>query len=428
MRSKHTHAELSAAIDTLAELAGDDVAALVLNHLELSRHVSAQLMEREVTDLAGERHSHDKPHEGRYSRWGRNPGSLAVGGQKLPVAVPRVYDAETGKTFSPQIYHELRQAAEPPAYVIESLFRGLGSRNLALVTEALIDSFGLSKSRVSELFVEHSAAILEEFLQRRLDESTYVAVFIDGKCIQGQNIVSVIGVTEAGEKYTLALTQCTTENAGAITTMFRNMISRGFCFDDGMLFVIDGGLGLRKAIDEVFGEHAVIQRCQVHKLRNVLDHLPENARPEWRKLLKQLFSCDDYTQARAMADELNARLQKINSAAAASLYEGLEEVLTLTRLGLRSVFGRSFGTTNVIESANSSIARRTRHVTRWSTGDQRLRWSALALLDAEQSWRRVHNYKRLPMLQRAIKDEVNNRIQSNQPKAKVSRFSTKKRT
>ena len=129
-----------------------------------------------------------------------------------------------------------------------------------------------------------------------------------------------------------------------------------------------------------------------------------------------------------MADELIARLQKINPAAVASLNEGIEDVLTLTRLGLRSVFGRSFGTTNVIESANSAIARRTRHVTRWSTGDQRLRWSALALLDAEQSWRRVHNNKKLPILQRAIKDEVNNRIQSNQPKAIVSRFSTKKRT
>ncbi|MBW7853882.1 MAG: transposase [Candidatus Kapabacteria bacterium] len=106
-----------------------------------------------------------------------------------------------GRRFLPQIYHDLHQAAEPPTYGIVALFRGLGSRNLELVTEALMDSFGLSKSRVSELFVEHSAAILEEFLQRRLDESTYVAVFIDGKCIQGQNIVSVIGVTEAGEKY-----------------------------------------------------------------------------------------------------------------------------------------------------------------------------------------------------------------------------------
>jgi len=172
-----------------------------------------------------------------------------------------------------------------------------------------------------------------------------------------------------------------------ITTMFREMISRGFCFDDGLLFVIDGGLGLRKAIEEVFGEYAVIQRCQLHKLRNVLDHLPENARPEWRRLLKQLFSCDDDKQARAVADELTARLQKSNPAAAASLKEGIEDVLTLTRLGMRSVFGGSFGTTNVIESANSVMARRTRHVTRWTTGDQRLRWSALVLLDAEQSWR-----------------------------------------
>lgn len=291
-----------------------------------------------------------------------------------------------------------------------------------------MDSFGLSKSRLSELFVEHSREVLESFLQRRLDDATYVAMFIDGKSIQGQQIVVAIGVTDRGEKRTLGMTQATTENAGAITVMFRDMIERGLGFDDGLLLIVDGGKGLHKAINDVFGIHAVIQRCHIHKIRNVVDHLAENDRPSWQKRLKALFACEDFDQATSMADAMHAELRKVNIIAARSLEEGLQESLTLCRLGLLKQFGRSFATTNVIESANSTIARYTRHITRWTTGDQRMRWCALALLEIESSWRRVHGFTRLPSLQRTLQQEVNKRIFNQQSQMTPSRISTKKRT
>lgn len=428
MHSKHTNPEIAAVIDAIVEVAGDETLSLVMNHLELSRHAAQQLMEREVTSMAGERYSHQKPHEGRYSRWGHNPGSISVGGQRLPVAVPRMRDEESDATIMPSVYGRMRKMAEPPRYVLEALFRGLGTRQYREVAEVLIDSFGLSKSRLSELFVNHSSEILEGFLQRPLDDATYVAMFVDGKCVQGQHMVMAIGVTATGQKRTLGLTQSTTENSGAIATMFRNMIERGFGFDEGLLVIVDGGKGLRKAIDEVFGIHAVVQRCVIHKMRNILDHLPESERPAWKRRLSELYFCEDLSYARALADNLHAQLSKINIAAARSLAEGLEESLTLCRLGLQKHFRRTFSTTNPIESANSAIARFTRHITRWTTGDQRMRWCALAMIEIETSWRKVQNYTRLPMLQRAIKQEVNQRVNDQQSQLKSSRVSTRKRT
>jgi transposase-like protein len=339
-----------------------------------------------------------------------------------------VEDVETGRTLSPEIYGRFRKLEEPPAHVVEAIFRGLGTRNLEDVSERLMDSYGLSKSRWSELFVRHSREILEGFLNRRLDDATYVAMFIDGKVIQGQHLLVAIGVTARGEKRPLGLAQASTENAGAITVMLREMIERGLGFDDGILIVIDGARGLRKAVEEVFGDHAVVQRCQIHTMRNVLDHLAERERPTWKKLLTDLHACEDYQEARRKATALIASLKSVNVSAARSLEEGLEETLTICRLNLVQHFKRAFCTTNIIESANSVIARRTRHITRWTTADQRRRWSALALLDFEESCNRIHNISRLPMLQNNIANDIQQRLHKHQTPSKASRCSTKKRT
>lgn len=402
MSTKHTNPQVAAVIDAIAEVAGDETLSLVLNHLELSRHAAQHLMEREVAELAGERYSHQKPHGGRYSRWGSNPGSIGVGGQRLPLSVPRMHDNENERTLTPTVYGRLREMDEPPMHVVEAIFRGLGTRQYGEVAEVLMDSFGLSKSRLSELFVKQSGQIMEAFLERRLDDARYVAMYVDGKNIQGQSMVVAIGVTDKGDKRTLGLTQATTENSGAIATMFRDMLNRGFDVDDGLLVVIDGGKGLRKAIDDVFGVYAVVQRCVIHKMRNILEHLPESERPAWKRKLAELYFSEDLTHARTLADELYAQLAKINVSAARSLSEGLEESLTLCRLGLQKHFGRTFATTNAIESASSAIARFTRHITRWSTGDRRMRWCTLALIEIELSWRKVRNFSRLPILRNAV--------------------------
>lgn len=311
---------------------------------------------------------------------------------------------------------------------MRALMLGLGTRQFKDTAEVLLDSFGLSKSALSEAFVEHSREILEAFLDRRLDDATYVGMFIDGKVLQNQNMVVAIGITEKGDKRTLGLTQATTENGAAIAVMLRDMIARGLDFEQGLLIVIDGGTGLRKAIDEVFGIYGVVQRCHVHKLRNVLSHLNENERQTWQGILKSFFACEDFDEATRQAKQIQAELQKINIPAARSFSEGLDDVLTLARLSLHNVLGRSFRSTNIIESVNAGIARYTRHITRWSTADQRLRWTALALMDMEPTWNKVHNFRRLPMLQRAVQKELNKRLLDISSKAELKRISTRKRT
>lgn len=430
MQTKHTTIgnDLESALSSMLEEGGESAASLVLNHLELSRRAIEWLMQRETADLAGDRYSHDKPHGGRFSRWGSNPGSVAVGGQKLRVDVPRIRDNESRTTRSPEIYSHLQQIAEPPLHIMRALMLGLGTRKYRETAEMLLDSIGMSKSSLSEKFVEHSQEILEEFLQRRLDDATYVAMYVDGKVLQSQSMVVAIGITDQGVKRTLGLTQATTENSAVIAVMFRDMIARGLDVDHGLLVVIDGGTGLRKAIDEVFGAYAVVQRCQIHKKRNVLSHLSESDRSTWDRKLSVLFNCEDHTESSSMADGLCAELQRININAARSLAEGLEDMMTITRLGLHAVFGRCFRTTNIIESVNSSVARYTRHITRWRSADQRMRWTALALMEVEPSWNKIQNYRRLPMLQRALQIEVNKRLLTLESDTKPKRISTRKRT
>jgi transposase-like protein len=420
--------EIEAALSSLFEVITEETAPLILNHLELSRQAALTVMQQQAAEYAGDRYGHDKPHDGRYSRWGSNPSSIRVGGQKLPVEVPRLMDHHQQRTFTPEVYHQMRTIAEPSLAVMKALLRGLGTRQYRETAEVLLDSFGLSKSALSAAFVEYSNTMLEEYLERRLDDEQYVALFIDGKMIQSQSIVVAIGITEKGYKRMVGLTHATTENASSIGVMLRQMVGRGLDFEQGLLVVLDGGKGLRKAVDTVFGHHAVVQRCQKHKERNVLDHLAEGLREVWARRLREFFACQDHAEARSMADAIHADLKRVSIPAARSFAEGIDEVLTLVRLGVADIFSRSFSTTNIVESVNSGIARFTRHITRWTDGNQRLRWAAMALMELEPNWNRVQNFKRLPMLQRAVQQEVNQRIKEATSDSKPNRISTKKRT
>lgn len=430
MRFKHTSKRIDTKtiFESILEASQDDKISLVLNHLELSRMVIHWFMQQESTETAGERYSHAKPNGGRYSRWGSNPGSVQIGGQKVRVDVPRVHDNETGVTSSPEIYAQLREVQEPPLHIMQALMRGIGTREYRQTAELLMDSFGLSKSTLSAQFVEHSKKVLEQFMDRRLDDQTYVAMFIDGKVLQQQSLIVVQGVGINGEKRILGITSATTENAEAITVMFRDMIERGLDVSAGILCVIDGGKGLRKAIDTVFGHCAVVQRCHVHKLKNVLSHFSGQDYIEVQKKLKAVFACEDFQEAESMAETLHKELRKMSGPAARSFKEGLPEILTLSRLKLLTQFGKTFRTTNCIESVNSGIARYTRHITNWTSVDHRLRWAAMALIELESRWKKSHKYLDLPILHKAIKSEVKRRALKNSSGVGAKRISTRKRT
>jgi len=378
---------------------------LLQHHAEMARLLAEEILVEEVEMLAGERYSRDKPHGGRYSRWGCNPGSIRIDGERVPIDVPRVRDTEAGKERPLESYRAMSEA-EGPTPLAESILLGLAQGDYRRVASQFIDGFGLSQSSVSRRFQKRAEEALGEFETRSLKAETFLALWIDGKHVAGEQMIVCMGVTERGYKKVLGFTQATTENARPIKEMLRELIERGLTFEEGILCVIDGAKGLRKAIREVFGACAQVQRCQWHKRENVVGYLPKADQSSWRKKLQRAYQEPTYQAAKERLVELHAELEPINRKAAGSLREGLEETLTLHRLGLFEELGRSLKTTNGIENVMGQVERRIQKVKRWHHSPQRCRWMALALLEAESRMRRLTGYADLPKLKRALQEAI----------------------
>jgi transposase-like protein len=215
-----------------------------------------------------------------------------------------------------------------------------------------------------------------------------------------------MGVTEKGYKKVLGFTQATSERSEPVIELLRDLLERGLRFEEGILCVIDGSKGLRKAIDEVFGHRAEVQRCQWHKRKNVVSYLPKADQKTWRRKLQRAYEETTYEAAKERLTDLHAELQQINRKAARSLQEGLEDTLTLHRLGLFDELGKSLKTTNCIESLMGDVEEYTRNVKRWHHSPQRHWWMAPALLEAEDGFRRLFGYDDLPKLKAALKEAI----------------------
>jgi transposase-like protein len=386
---------------------------LLQHYAEMARLLAGEIMDEEVETLAGERYSRDKPYGGRYRRWGQNPGSIRIDGERVPVDVPRVRDVEAGVERPLQSYRSMKEAA-PPDGLAEAILLGLSQGDIEgnpsqRVAGQFIDGFGLSQSSVSRRFQQRAEEALQEFEGRPLEKENFLALWIDGKHVAGEQMIISVGVTEKGHKRVLGFTQATTERAEPIKELFRDLLERGLSFDEGILCVVDGGRGVRKAIGEVFGPRARVQRCQWHKRENVVSYLPKADQKTWRSKLRRAYQEPSYEAAKARLMELKAELEPINRKAARSLEEGLEETLTLHRLGLFEELGRSLKTTNCIENLNGQIERRLGNVKRWHHSPQRHRWMALALLEAETRMRRLTGYRHLPKLKRALQGAIPDR-------------------
>jgi len=378
-------------------------------HMEIVRLVLNSIIEGEVSQLAGEHYSRLKPNNGRYNRWGTNPGSVKVGGQKLKIAVPRVYDQEQGRNRSLETYEQLKELPAQDWSLVNQVLHGISTRDYSKVIDRLYDSFGDSASSVSRQFQSRSQAALEAFESRKLDNHNFVALFIDGKYMAGDQMVIVLGVTELGVKIPLGIVQTHTENAVSIGNLLRDLVERGLKYEEGILCVIDGAKGLKKAVEDVFGKAAIIQRCQWHKRENVVANLSEENKEKYRRKLQKAYNEDTYKGAKEQLQEIHGELQQLNRAAARSLQEGLEETLTLHRLRVFSILGRSFKTTNCIESLNSQLGKYIGRVKNWSSSDMRYRWVASGLIEIEKKMQRVFNYKKLPKLKAALKRELESR-------------------
>ena len=253
-----------------------DVKLLAMRHYqEVIRLLAKELMAQEVDQLAGARYSHNKPHDGRYVRWGSNPGSIRVDTEKVPIEVPRVRDQTKGEEVPLSSYQAMHEGPQQESQhdLADAVLLGLSQRDYGRVASRFADSFGLSQSSVSRQFVEASRRALEQFENRSLADEDLIALWIDGKSLATEQIVICMGVRMDGQKRMLGFIECSSENTQAIKGLFGDLIERGLRFDQGLLVILDGSKGLIKAVRETFGDYAILQRCQWHKRENVLSYL-----------------------------------------------------------------------------------------------------------------------------------------------------------
>lgn len=379
---------------------------LIQNHLSICQILLNEVFEEEVIQKAGKRYSHNKPNNGRYSRWGFNPGSVKIGDQRVKMEIPRILDKEEDTFESLESYLKFKENEAPTEQLIKGVLLGLSMRDYEGVIDHLGESFGLSKSSISRSFKERTQKRLEEFEQRDLSKHDFVGLFIDGKYLANQQIMIVLGVSSKGDKIPLGFLQTHSENSVPIADLFRQLISRGLKYEEGLLFVIDGSKGIKKAIKEVFRDKALIQRCTWHKRENVKKYLNQKDQEWFETRYNTAINHVKHEDARAELKTLTKELHKINVSAGRSLEEGREELLTLHKLGMYTEFKRSFHTTNVIENLNSQLGKYIGKVKHWKNSEMRYRWIASGLMEIEQKMRRIPNYQNLYKLQKQIKTYI----------------------
>ena len=311
-----------------------------------------ELLEQEVQSLAEGRYAR-KTDEAAGRRFGSNPGTVRLAGQRVPIQVPRVR-SERGE-IPLRSYGALKGRGEVDEALLRRVLYGISCRNYESAAEAIPGAIGLSSSSVSRSFVEGSAAKLKEFQERDLSKEDVIAIFLDGKSFADEMMVIALGITMSGDKRVLGFVQTDTENEKVMTPFLRSLIERGLDVSEGILVILDGGKGLRAAVRKAFRGRAVVQRCLWHKRENVISYLPRNEQAAWRLRLQRAYDRPTYKEALAALKLLMKELEMKNQSAAASLAEGLEETLTLHRLGVYATLGRSFKTTNCLESVNAQI-------------------------------------------------------------------------
>ena len=357
------------------------------------------LMEEEVRERVGER---SQPQAERTAnRWGKERGFCVVMGQKVSMDRPRVRttDDQEVRLGSYEMFHRGEPLTET---VWEKLMLGLSTRTYGRAVREFAEAYGLEKSAISEHFIEASREKLEEMMERRLEKLRLCALLIDATPFAGQQMVVALGVSQDGRKTILGIRQGATENATVVGELLGDLMNRGLDFAELRLYVLDGGKALHAAVKKYAGESAPIQRCQVHKRRNVLDHLTDEQKPLVARKLNAAYALEDYAAAKQALDALHRELMDLNPSAARSLGEGLEETLTVHRLHVPLRLRKTLASTNVIESAFSIVERVCANVKRWHAGDQRERWVGSGLLIAEKQFRRVQGHKQIPILLREL--------------------------
>ena len=380
---------------------------LIQRLIPLGLMVVEEELQAEVTRLVGARYSRDSPKK----RWGYHPGSVFLGDQKLSIRVPRVRQEKAEVEL--ESYRRLQNPQVLDGLALSRVLNGISMRQYERAVAAVPETFGMSKRSVSRKFVTASGQQLQAFIERDLSDQNIIAIIMDGKTFAETAMITALGVNLSGEKIILGFIEAATENAQVCQDFLHQLKERGLQTQEPILFVIDGAPGLAKAMRKVFGNHACIQRCQWHKRENVVAYLPSSLQEVFRKKIQQAYEQPTYEKAKRKLQVLHKELQLLNQSAAQSLLEGLEETLTLHRLGLYQKLGVSLKTTNCIESLHSQVEGYTGRIKYWKNSSQRQRWVATAFLQIEPKFRRIKGYRHLKSLQQAMKKN----LKLNQTKA-----------
>jgi transposase-like protein len=302
-----------------------------------------QLIDREVTVLAGKPHSQDTDN----NRWCHQKGSVIIGGQRHPIVWQRVRTRD-GKEVPVTSYKAFGRNDARTKAVYDRLVAGVSCRDYASTVEAITDGYGISRSVASREMIRATAKDLKALVERDLSELDIHVVLVDGIRLAERVMIVAVGVTSGGNKHVLGFREGATENSRVCIDLFQDLVRRGLGVDHPILFVIDGSTALRSAVDKFFGENAIVQRCQKHKSEDLKKYLPQNYHAEVGRKLQAAYAMTTYENAHQALRRLVGELGRINVSAANSLEEGLEETLTIHRLGLPDILRKSFSTTNLI--------------------------------------------------------------------------------
>jgi len=364
-----------------------------------------RMLEQERTVLCGPRYQHRRDRGAR--RGGHVKSSLPFGGRRISVLRPRVVNLE-GQEVPLALWDELAASDTMSERAYEQMVVGVASRKYGRSLESLpqgVQESGTSRSSVSRLFVAATVRRLERLMNRDLSGLDIVTIYIDGLHFREHVVLVALGLDVEGQKHILGIREGATENEAACTGMLSDLVVRGLRPDRTRLFVLDGAKGLRRSVTNVFGDRALVQRCQFHKVRNVVNHLPEYMHPSVRATLRQAYKSDDWQRATRLLQNLARRLEDQWPSAASSVREGLEETLTVSRLKLPRTLGRSLSTTNPLESVNRQLRRIGHRAARWRGGKMILRWVTAGALEAESGFRRIKGAKYMATLVQRLRDK-----------------------
>ena len=395
--------------EALGQLVGAAKEGLLALSVEVGLGVLRELLEAEVDQVVGPK---GKWNPGRTAvRHGHEDGEVTLGGRRVPVERPRARTAD-GESEVPLASYEhfaSRDALED--VVLERMLAGVSTRQYRRAQEPVgadveTNARSTSKSAVSRTFIGRTRDLLWKLMRRPLADLRLAVMMLDGIELHGRMNIVALGITTEGDKLALGLWDGSTENASVAAALLSDLVDRGLDVEQGLLFAIDGSKALRKAIRQVFGNDVPVQRCVQHKERNVLDHLPERDRDTVKLRLRRAWKETDHDAALEQLTALALELDHTHPGAAASLREGMEETLTVTRLGITGKLKLTLQSTNPIESMISTVRVINRNVKNWSSGEMCLRWTAAGMLEAETRFRKVQGYRGLANLAVAIERDL----------------------